>query len=78
MIKLDVKGRLECDEPGCRESVSVRLVLLANGTFGPDITADLAKKWELFIDGKNRLQPYVGRCEFHRLKKPQLTTRITV
>lgn len=65
MIKLEQRARLECDEPGCEESIRVSLVLLPAGTLAPQLPKEAYGKWQLLADTRNPMQPFHGRCQFH-------------
>jgi hypothetical protein len=65
MIVLDVKARLHCDQPGCEESIAVRLQLLPNGAVAPILPPHALGKWSIFINPRNLLVPFEGHCQFH-------------
>jgi hypothetical protein len=67
MLRLDTKARLECDEPGCEESVQVRLIVTVCGAYSPDLPAH-ARGWQVLGDPNNPMAPIRGRCLFHAQK----------
>lgn len=62
-----MKARLHCDEPGCEESVQVRLIVTMCGAFSPDLPAH-AKGWQVLGDKNDPMAPIRGRCLFHAQK----------